>query len=247
MTDASGAMSEAPGELQLEHAEFSDSAAATPCAACKQPLQATYFEVNGVAVCRSCCDALRARLNAGSPLARFGRALGAGAAAAAAGSILYYAILALTGYEFGLIAIGVGIVVGKGVRWGSYGRGGWKYQTLAMALTYLSIVSAYVPVIVAAVRTQAREQRATAAKAGTAQPDSAGAPSRPPSLARFFVALVMLFLFVCATPFLGGVQNIMGILIIGFGLYQAWTVNRRLQFVITGPHRLAAPAHAAAT
>jgi hypothetical protein len=57
----------------------------------------------------------------------------------------------------------------------------------------------------------------------------------------------MLILFVCATPFLGGVQNIMGILIIGFGLYQAWKLNRRLAFVITGPHLLAAPAHAAAT
>src|SRR5206468_726575 len=47
-----------------------------------------------------------------------------------------------------LIAILVGFFVGKAVSWGSYRRGGWKYQTLAMVLTYLSIVASYVPVIV---------------------------------------------------------------------------------------------------
>ena len=62
--------------------------------------------MNRVAVCGSCCHVLRARLNAGTPFTRFGRALAAGAAAAAAGTILYYAILASTGYEFGLIAVG---------------------------------------------------------------------------------------------------------------------------------------------
>ena len=74
--------------------------------------------------------------------------MAAGIGVGLAGTIVYWAILAATGYEFGLIAIVVGFAVGKAVHWGSRGRGGWAYQTLAIGLTYLAIVSAYVPMIV---------------------------------------------------------------------------------------------------
>ena len=40
-----------------------------------------------------------------------------------------------------LIAIVVGLFVGRAVRWGSGGRGGRLYQGLAVVLTYLAIVS----------------------------------------------------------------------------------------------------------
>ena len=39
-----------------------------------------------------------------------------------------------------------------------------------------------------------------------------------------------------AAPFLGGTSNIMGILIIGIGLYEAWKLNRRVP--LSGPFRL---------
>ena len=61
---------------------------------------------------------------------------------------LYFAVAALTGREFLLVALAVGFMVGTAVRKGSGGRGGWAYQTLAMALTYLAIVSTYVPLVV---------------------------------------------------------------------------------------------------
>ena len=38
-----------------------------------------------------------------------------------------------------------------------------------------------------------------------------------------------------AAPFLGGTSNIMGILIIGIGLYEAWKINRRVP--LSGPFR----------
>jgi hypothetical protein len=74
------------------------------------------------------------------------------AAAAAVGPVLRCP--ALTGYEFGLIAIVVGFLVGAAVEKGSNGRGGWQYQTLAMFLTYTSIVSSYVPLIIRQVMTE---------------------------------------------------------------------------------------------
>ena len=36
-------------------------------------------------------------------------------------------------------------------------------------------------------------------------------------------------------PFMGGASNIMGIIIIGIGLYEAWKINRRVP--LSGPFR----------
>jgi hypothetical protein len=44
--------------------------------------------------------------------------------------------------------------------------------------------------------------------------------------------------FVCAVPFLAGLQNFVGIVIIGIGLYEAWKLNRRIPLTIRGPHAI---------
>jgi hypothetical protein len=47
-------------------------------------------------------------------------------------------------------------------------------------------------------------------------------------------------------PFMAGASNIMGIIIIGIGLYEAWKLNRRIP--LSGPFRFgAAPAPIIAT
>jgi hypothetical protein len=83
----------------------------------------------------------------------------------------------------------------------------------------------------------AAPQRVSAAQDG-------GAPvSAPVAMA---VAVVVIFAIACAAPFLAGFQNIMGIIIIGIGLYEAWKLNRRATLTISGPHVLAAAPAAAA-
>src|SRR5262245_42574576 len=139
-------------QMQLERAEFNNAAEQAACGMCAQPLYRSYYQVNDVSVCAACCGRVRNSQSDGSSAKRVIVATLAGLAAAAFGSTLYYAILALTGYEFALIAIVVGFAVGKAVQWGSSGRGGWAYQTLAVVLTYLAIVSAYVPMIFAEIR-----------------------------------------------------------------------------------------------
>ena len=48
-----------------------------------------------------------------------------------------------------------------------------------------------------------------------------------------------------AAPFLAGFENIIGIAIIGFALYQAWQMNARRRVVFTGPYAIGgAPATA---
>jgi transcriptional regulator with XRE-family HTH domain len=242
--------------LQVDHAEFDDAPARAGCAACADPLIDSYYQINGQVVCRGCCDQVRVRTNLGTGWSRAARAIGAGLIAAGAGTALYSAILAITGYELGLIAIVVGVVVGKAVKWGSHGRGGWKYQTLAMALTYLSIVTSYLPLMIreamktptssssAATPQPGSERAASTTAVAGAQPTAAAAgasTNEPPfTLARGLFGLAMLLLIACALPFLGGISNVMGIIIIGIGVYEAWKFNRRQPIVITGPHALSA-------
>ena len=52
--------------------------------------------------------------------------------------------------QLGLVAIAVGLLVGWAVRKGSGGRGGWKFQALAMALTYVSIAASWLPIMLRA-------------------------------------------------------------------------------------------------
>ena len=243
-------MAETP-DLQFDRAQFDGDATQPGCAVCHTPLHGSYFEVNGHTVCEACCYKLREAEPGGSRAGRALRAIAGGIGAGLAGAILYWLILALSGYEFSLIAILVGYGVGKAVRWGSGGRGGRAYQALAIALTYLAIVSAYVPLMVTEIMKQKPTLQAqTAAPEGTVVPvaTSSDASQAQPSagngkrgsIGGLLVGLGLLLLLACAAPFLAGLQNIIGLVIIGIGMYQAWKINRRVPLVITGPHALAA-------
>jgi len=63
----------------------------------------------------------------------------------------------------------------------------------------------------------------------------------------FLFALFVLLLFAFALPFLAGFQNIVGLIIIGIGLYEAWVMNRRVVLDIKGPFPIAPPSPAEAS
>lgn len=243
-------------ELQFERAEFEGAPAQAQCAECHRTLTGFYYDANGQTICEACKYTIEARMMGGSAARRLARATGAGVVAAALGAALYYAISALTGYEFGLIAIVVGFAVGSAVRWGSEGRGGKSYQALAMMLTYLAIVATYIPPIIEGFREAAANESAivepasSEADAPSPIPVSAPAPAQSSEAATgqmalgpagTFIALLLVLAIACAAPFLGGVENIIGIVIIGIGLYEAWKLNRRATLAITGPHTLTRP------
>lgn len=221
--------------FQFDRAEYENAPAQTECAECKQPLQGYYYDVNGSMVCEKCRYAMESKLTSGSGAGRLFRATAAGLVAAALGALLYYGIAAFTGYEFGLIAIVVGFAVGTAVNWGSNGRGGWLYQTLAIALTYLAIVSTYIPPIVNELRTIASEE--AQASQGATEAEGTGESLAGPA---GFVAFAMIIMVIAmAAPFLAGFENIIGLVIIGIGLFEAWKLNRRTELTISGPHALA--------
>jgi hypothetical protein len=215
------------------------------CARCGAPLS-SYFEVAGSAFCEPCKD-LTVRIHEASHLPTLLRGGGLGLIAAAIGAGIYYAIAQMTGYEFGLMSIVLGLMVGVAVRVGSRGRGGWRYQALAMFLCYAAICSTYIPRVIAAARGQAATtpapdtgssqtvQASTLVQPAAATPAAPAALEAPPTAGTFFKALGMLFLFSLALPFLAGLENLMGLVIIGIGLYEAWKVNRGAPWSVSGP------------
>lgn len=249
-----------PDELQFDQAEFENvTENQIECSACKSAIAGSYYDANGTIVCPGCREQIEASLTGGSGIGRFAKAILFGVPAAAVGSGIYYGIAALTGYEFGLVAIVIGLLVGFAVRAGSERRGGWPYQSLAMMLTYIAIVSTYIPGII-----QGLQDAETAENAGISQPASpadnetaSSAPENaaPPettgpeeaSIVWGVVAIGILMTIAMAAPFLMGFENIIGLIIIAIGLYEAWKLNKRTKIVITGPYDVAtaaAPAEA---
>jgi hypothetical protein len=253
--------------MQFDKAEFAAAPAAagaatvtaTACAACKQPLTTSYYDVGGQQLCDACSRALTEAWNAqkGSLLG----ALGRGLVVAIVGAVIWTAITRISGYEIGIVAIVVGAIIGNAVKKASAGKGGRAYQIIAVVLTYLACTSHYIPQVWSAVTKGALDSAASkhaAAEAKAGEPgDAAGdtADAKPaagedaPVSSLGPVVLVLLglvtFAFSLAGPFLGGFSNIFGILILGFALLQAWRINRRVELTIAGPFALS-PAPAAA-
>lgn len=130
--------------LRLDRAEFDAPQAGAVCAFCHQPIETEYFEVNGRCSCGNCrAQVERVLVSREGAVERFLTALGLGILGGVAGTLLWYAVLAYLHLESGLVAIGVGLLVGLAVKRGARGRGGWPYQALGMALTYGAIAASY--------------------------------------------------------------------------------------------------------
>lgn len=260
MTEETTPGTEAP--LAFDHAEFASPADAAPaCAVCKRDLGESYFTINGTIACDDCHHLVSTQVMDSKGARAFFRAAGYGAAAAVGGSIAWYAVAKITGMEIGLLAIAVGYVVGKAVRHGARGPGARRYQVLAMLLTYLSITGSYVPLVLKSLTeapsaTTAKAKGAPAPAVAKASPSAVVAPTdeatvapstapapaeEAPPAAMGAVRGIVLFVFVIGlslvAPFLSGASNIIGILLIGIALYEAWKFNRPALLAMEGPMR----------
>ena len=216
--------SPAASELSFERAEFDGQAPpALSCAFCNGTLNDRYWQISSRPACDQCRGSVARELHSGQTGRSFLRALGYGALAATAGCIAWIAIEKLFKVQIGFVAIGVGYLVGKAVRKGSGGLGGKRYQVLAIALTYAAIALASLPDLLQAIaHSDAKDSAASAA----------------PSLGAFIWACLLLVGIALASPFLQGTENIIGIFIIGIGLYEAWKFTRPVAVEILGPFSL---------
>ena len=199
--------------MPVEYGTPATAGGVAACAACGEPITDVYFEANGKVVCPRCREAVAASQTGGSGVGRFVQATVLGTLGGLAGAVVWWAVRNLIGWQIGLIAILVGFLAGGGVRKGSQGRGGVGYQILAVLITYLCIAANYVPDFV----------RMGFARGG-------------PALFVWADAVITAI----ALPFLRGVSGVLGLVIIGFALYQAWMMNKANPLAFNGPYRLAA-------
>jgi len=201
--------------INFDRADYVEVSALN-CKLCRQPLENEYYDFGGATICAPCRDKIEQGRSADAGSHRFVRSVGFGLAAAAAGAVVYALIVNLTGFEFGLMAVVLGYVVGKSVSVGSYHRGGRRYQALAMSLTYIAICVEYVPQIL-----------------------------RTVEKTHSVILVAVAFVISLAAPFLilfeHGMSGILGLFIIGIGLYEAWNLNKRGTREIAGPFPIAPP------
>jgi hypothetical protein len=252
--------------LQFDRAEIPGQES-RQCGGCQAVITDEYFEANGQILCAACAGGIdQMLLGKGSRFGRYSRAWLFGSGAALLSSAIYYAIVQITGYELAIVSIAIGVFVGRAVKKGSGGRGGWRYQALAAVLTYMAIVLTNLPLVLREIATLKDKRQATssvvvaeAAKPGSATSAAEGQPASEPAAAvssaepddttastdeemprpfALLIGVVVLIGFALAAPVLAGVDNIIGLLIIGFGVWEAWRVNRRIELQIAGPHSL---------
>ncbi len=221
--------------LQFDRVEAADHSPIL-CAACKNTPTQSYYEINGDILCASCRERLED--DRGSGLVRFVKASAAGFGVAIGGALLWWGVRTMTGYEIGIISIAIGIGVGRAVRWGSQRRGGWLYQLLAIFLTYAAIAGNYTPDVVQQFMNDAESK--TASQATAAPKDKKAGDGI--HAGEILLGIAAIFLIAAIAPFAAGASNIIGWIIIAFGLCEAWKINRKVEISISGPFTIAPPA-----
>lgn len=248
-------------ELQFDRVETSGAQAeagtetpAVLCEACGKPVGSQYYHINGKTACDNCRQLVLSSTvtpRTTGPLVRAGLF---GLAAAVAGAAIYYAVIAITNFEIGLVAILIGYMVGYMVRKGAGGRGGRRFQVLAVVLTYWAVGLAYTPL---AFKGGSDDDKVTAASDSTASDSAASTPaaldtanavtkevSGEDSGGSVLKAFGMLAALVFALPVMYVAQSmpggILSALIILIGLRQAWSMTASPKLEISGPYKVGA-------
>jgi hypothetical protein len=240
-------------ELQFDRVITESASSAVPsklavtCAACHTSIETEYYHFNGNVLCSRCRTALESAVDTPrgfTPLITAGVfGLGAGVF----GAVIYYAVMAIAHLEIGIVAILIGYMVGYAVRKGARGRGGLRFQVVAVALTYVSVALAYTPI---AIKQAIADRTAQKAQAPTTETDSqAGAASgnthaipAKPSGGRPVLAFALLLAFVAALPVLIVLSSfpsgLISAFIIFIGMRQAWRMTGAPALEILGPYRV---------
>lgn len=227
------------GGLQFERAEFPAGHSGPACSTCKRPADCEYHQLNGRVFCTSCRTKIEQSIEKLRQSGSLARAALFGLGAAIAGALIFYGVSAATGYQFGFIAVVVGLMVGKAVRKGSGSMGGRKYQALAMVLAYFSIASTYVPPLTKAFYAEAQKRQV--AETQTFAQAAPGTPTPRPKVHLSVVPFyAFMFVLALAAPILGGFSHILGTIILGIGLWEAWKFNRQVVVKFTGPFAVTA-------
>ncbi len=242
-------------ELQFDRVITESTASAAPsqpaviCAACHTSIQTVYHHINGKVFCSRCRTAVESAAKTPQGLVPLMIAGLFGLGAGAVGAAIYYAVIAFAHLEIGLVAILIGYMVGYAVRKGARGRGGLRFQVMAVALTYAAIALAYTPIAVNRAFADPRAQNLSSLTAGShsqaaAAPDRRRAPTTNPGGVRVLLSFAFLLAFIAALPVLVVVgsfpSGLISAFIIFIGMRQAWRMTGAPRLEILGPYRVGA-------
>ncbi|HEX3849131.1 MAG TPA: hypothetical protein VHV81_17250 [Steroidobacteraceae bacterium] len=220
------------GTPQFATAEFAPpDSASKPCAACRNAITGSYYQIDASKVCPECAKKIQQQLPKDSHAA-FVRAVIYGIGGALAGFALYVAFALITGLVIGWVSLAVGFIVGKAMSRGSGGVGGRRYQMAAVLLTYLAVSMSAVPI---AVHQWGQQHQAQAG-------DAAAPHAARMNLAE---AIGVLALLGVASPFLelkDPVHGIIGLVILFVGIRFAWRFTAGRTVTVSGPHAPPTPA-----
>jgi hypothetical protein len=257
-------MSDAPSfdhDLQFDRAvpaaEGSQDFAsdAIVCSSCGTSIRTWYYEIMAVPHCASCKQKVERSSGAVREWRLTFKAVAFGLGAAIVGAIIYYAVIAITEFEIGIIALLIGWMVGIAIRKGADGRGGKRLQVAGAGLVYLAVGMAYLPIAIKGAMESGpgAGQAALADSIATivAQPDAAVSsdsitvtPSADETAAGGNPVLGVLVLlgFALALPVLAILgtlpSGLISALIIGIGMRQAWTMTQASTVKVNGPYRV---------
>lgn len=258
MSDPSQAAPPSPAAgLQFDRVEpvatapVSADRAGIPCTGCGASMRNEYYSIAGKSICASCRASVeRRRMKSRTPRA-FGKAFGFGLAAAIAGAIVYYSVMALLDLEIGIVAILIGWMVGRAIQKALPGGGMRRYQILAAVLTYFAVGLAYMPVLFKEVRHDAAAKKAqttaSIVQQGSVTTDSAGTTTaadhetnkgHPASMLLGIGILIAVAFSLPVVAAFGSGSGIISALIIAFGIRQAWRMTGAPAANITGPFRV---------
>ncbi len=227
-------------DLQFDKAEpkaGSSAASALSCGYCARPIGAEYFSVSGRTTCAQCRATVATLMEPRRGTGPFMLALLFGLGAGIAGAIIYYAVIAITNFEIGIVAILIGYMVGYAVRKGAGGRGGRRFQVLAVTLTYIAVGLAYTPIAMKGALETKTAASSEAAPAGAAQLVKTGAS--PIAVARSIGMLAVLAVALPVLVVAGSMPTgLLSAAIIFFGMQQAWRMTGLPRLVVSGPYRV---------
>jgi hypothetical protein len=242
--------SDASAELSFDKATYAtktDAGGGAPCAHCNGPLGEQYWQWQSRPVCATCRTQLSDMLVASQSKKSFGRAMLLGGLTALGCGIAYAIFVAVTDYQLALVTIGIAFLIAKVMRRCSAGVGGRKYQLLAVGLTYLASAMGYVPGVYAGLAGGGDEKTSAAPTSApstvASAPETSETKTRPAEdhvgIGGLIAAIALLFAITLAAPVLAATQAPMGLLIIAFGLWEAWKLSRGLPLSLDGPYRVA--------
>ena len=200
---------------QFNTAEYSSGGEI--CKSCKQPIAGDYYRINGMVACNNCTNQLRGQIATDTNVA-FVRAIAMGICAAILGCALYAGFVIASGISIGFVSLAVGWLIGKGMKMGTGGIGGLRYQIAAAALTYIAVAMAEVPIALHF--------------AGK----SLSAITNPALFGRFLFLGIASPLYNLSNPFNG----IIGLVILFVGMQIAWKLTAGPKLEILGPFQVTA-------